>query len=173
MAATGTAEGYAPPAGRRVTSMLAAVVLIVAADQATKAWAVAALADGPISLIGDAVELRLGRNSGGAFSSFQGATPVLAVVAAVASVVLWRMAHRATDRWMLAGLVLVLGGAMGNLVDRIARDPGFLRGRVVDFVSVGWWPSFNVADSAITVGALTLVLRTWLADPEPRSGPSG
>ena len=153
--------GEAPPTGWRVIGTLAAVGAIIAADQATKTWAVAALADGPVRLVGDTLELRLSRNSGGAFSSFQGATPVLAVLAGVASVVLWRAAHRTSDRWMLAGLVLLLSGALGNLVDRLARSPGFLRGQVVAFVRVGWWPVFNLADSAITVGAVLLVARSW------------
>lgn len=173
MAAIGAAAGGAPHRKRRVVDALGVVGLVVAADQGTKSWAVVALADGPIRLIGSTVELRLGRNSGGAFSSFQGATPVLAVVAAIAAVVLWRMAHRTPDRWMHAGLLLVLSGATGNLVDRIARDPGFLRGHVVDFVSVGWWPVFNVADAAITVGALTLLSRSWPAKLDPLTGSSG
>lgn len=172
-AAADAAEIDAPRAGRRFAGILAAVGLIVALDQATKCWAVAELADGPVRLIGDTVELHLSRNSGGAFSAFRGATPVLALVAGVASVVIWRTAHRATDRWILVGLVLVLGGALGNLADRIARSPGFLRGHVVDFVSVGWWPVFNLADSAITVGAVALVVRTWLADTEAESVSSG
>jgi signal peptidase II len=74
-----------------------------------------------------------------------------------------RAARRTTDRWILIGLVLVLGGALGNLCDRIARSPGFLRGHVVDFVAVGWWPVFNLADSCITVGATLLVVRTLFA----------
>ena len=147
----------------RFGRILVTVVLIVAADQATKSWAVAALSDGPVRLIGDTVELHLSRNPGGAFSSFRGATPVLATLATVMSVWLWRTARRVTDRWMLVGLVLVLSGALGNLVDRVARSPGFMRGHVVDFVSVGWWPVFNLADSAISIGAVLLIVRGWFA----------
>ncbi len=62
---------------------------------------------------------------------------------------------------MVVGLSLVLGGALGNLSDRVFRDPGFLRGAVVDFVSVGAWPTFNVADSAITIGAVLIIWRGW------------
>ncbi len=172
-AAAGVVAADPLSAGRRATFILATVALVVVADQATKAWAVAALSDGPIGLVGDVVELRLSRNPGGAFSSFRGATPVLAVIAAGASVFLWRTTRRATDRWVLAGLVLVLSGALGNLVDRVARSPGFLRGHVVDFVRVGWWPVFNLADSAITVGAVVLVLGTWRAQPEASPGSGG
>jgi signal peptidase II len=102
----------------------------------------------------------LARNSGSAFSGFRAYTPVLATLAIVITVFIARAVRQATDRWVMIGLVLVLGGAIGNLVDRIARSPGFLRGHVVDFVAVGWWPVFNVADSCITIGAVLLIVRT-------------
>ena len=167
--ASGAAEG--PPDAarraprRRLLAVFGVVAAIVAVDQLTKAWAVSALADGPVAIVGDTVELRLARNPGGAFGRFQGYTPLLALGAIVVTVVLVRMARRATDRVTLAGLVLLLGGALGNLADRVFRAPGFLRGHVVDFVAVGWWPVFNVADSCITIGALILVLRTLRPPP--------
>jgi signal peptidase II len=143
--------------------IISAVAGIVLVDQLTKAWAVSALADGPKSIIGDTVVLEVARNSGGAFSRFRGYTPILAVLAVGVTVFLARAVRRTTDRWLLLGLVLVLGGALGNLGDRFFRSPGFLRGHVVDFVAVGWWPLFNVADSCITVGAVVLVARTLFA----------
>ena len=86
-------------------------------------------------------------------------------------VVLVRTVRRTDDRVLLVGLALVLGGALGNLVDRFLRAPGFLRGHVVDFVSVGWWPVFNVADACITVGGVLLVIRTlWPARPSAERG---
>jgi signal peptidase II len=157
-----------PKARARARTVALAVATIVTVDQLTKAWAVAALSDGPKEIIGDTVKFELARNSGGAFSRFQGYTPVLAVLAIGITILIVRALRRATDRWMLAGLVLVLGGALGNLVDRFARSPGFLRGHVVDFVAVGWWPVFNVADSCVTVGAVVLVARTLFGhDLEP------
>ncbi len=149
---------------RRARPRLLAPVIVAAVvvlDQVTKAWAVAALADGPVRIVGSTVELSLSRNSGSAFSLFQGVTPLLAVVAGVVAVVLVRVVRRTTDRWTVVALALVLGGALGNLVDRALRAPGFLHGAVVDFVSIGSWPSFNVADSAISVGAVALVVVTW------------
>jgi signal peptidase II len=137
-----------------------AILTIVVVDQLTKAWAVAALSDGPINVIGDSVQFLLTRNPGSAFSGFQSLTPVLAIGAILVTVFLVRALHQATDRLMIIGLVLVLGGALGNLVDRFARSPGFLHGHVVDFVSVGSFPVFNVADSCITIGAILLVVRT-------------
>lgn len=139
------------------------VVAILLADQLTKVWAVRDLADGPVHVWGDVVVFQLGRNTGGAFSLFQSFTPVLAVLAIVVAVFLARAATRSTDVWMVVGLSLVLGGALGNLLDRIFRDPGFLEGAVVDFISVGSWPTFNVADSAITVGAVLIIWRGWKA----------
>jgi signal peptidase II len=95
---------------------------------------------------------------------------VVAVLAIVIAFFVARAVRDATDRWTLIGLVLVLGGALGNLADRLARSPGFLRGHVVDFVAVGWWPVFNVADSCITIGAILLIVRTLFA-PAPASTP--
>jgi signal peptidase II len=165
-------SGRAASGPRRAPRWLApAIVLgIVAADQLSKAWVVAALSDGPLSIIGDDVELHLARNSGASFSLFAGATPVLAVLAVVLSVFLVRAVRRTRDLLTVVALSLVLGGALGNLCDRIFRAPGFLEGHVVDFVSVGTFPTFNVADSAITIGAILLIvlsLRGAPASPTP------
>jgi signal peptidase II len=136
--------------------LVAAIVVgVVVVDQLTKTWAVRELADGPVELIGD-VSFRLSHNSGGAFSLFQGFTPLLAVLAIVLAVVLVRALQKTSDPLMLIALALILGGAIGNLLDRIFRSPSFLRGEVVDFVDVGRFPVFNVADSAITIGAVLL-----------------
>lgn len=145
-------------APRRALLVAGIVVAVIALDQGTKTWAVRALADGPVGIVGSDVELRLHRNAGGAFSLFQGFTPLLAVLAVVLAAVLVRAVGRTDDPVMLVALALVLGGAVGNLVDRVLRSPGFLRGEVVDFVGVGSFPTFNVADAAITVGAVMLVL---------------
>jgi signal peptidase II len=139
----------------------AIVVGVVLLDQLTKIWVVASLSDGPLSIIGTDVELHLVRNSGGAFSLFTNATLVLALLAIALSVVLVRAVQRARDRLTVVALSMVLAGALGNLLDRITRSPGFLRGEVVDFVHVGSFPSFNVADSSITIGAILLVIAAF------------
>ena len=149
------------------TALVAAMVAgIVALDQLTKAWVVAEFSDEPLSIIGTTVELRVSRNTGGAFSLFQEFTPVLAVLALIVTLVLVRALHRTRDRVILVALALVLAGAVGNLIDRMARSPGFLRGAVVDFIRVGDFPSFNVADSSITIGAVLLVIWGWRYQPE-------
>lgn len=139
----------------------AIVVGIVVLDQLSKSWVVASLSDGPLSIVGEDVELHLTRNSGGAFSLFTNATVVLALLAIGLSIFLVRAVQRARDRLTVIALALVLGGALGNLTDRLTRSPGFLRGHVVDFVRVGSFPSFNVADSAITIGAILLVIAAF------------
>jgi signal peptidase II len=157
------ADGSSPP---RLSGwpVAAIVLLVVALDQLSKTWAVRELADGPVELVGN-VAFRLSRNRGGAFSLFQGFTPLLAVLAIVLAVVLVRALHRTRDPLVLVALALILGGALGNLIDRLARSPGFLRGEVVDFVDVGRFPVFNVADSAITIGAVLLFVAV-LRSPE-------
>jgi signal peptidase II len=170
------ASGHAQPepgatrSTRRPLLIVGLVVGIVLLDQLTKAWVVESLADEPLSIIGDTVELRLSRNPGGAFSLLTGFTPLIAVLAAIVAVVLVRVAQRSKDPVMVVALSLVLGGALGNLSDRLFRSPGFLRGEVVDFVRVGAFPSFNVADSAITIGAVLLLLWGW-RDRDERRGP--
>jgi signal peptidase II len=149
--------------GRYATVSLVLVVSVLALDQATKAWAVSELSRRTISVIGRTVEFRLGRNTGSAFSLFQGFTPLLAVLALAVAFVLARAARRSNDLVTVCALSLVLGGSLGNLADRLFRMPGFLHGAVVDFISLGWWPTFNVADSAITIGALMLALFGWRA----------
>ncbi len=153
---------------RFVPAIVGAIVL---ADQLTKSWMVARHADDPISIVGESIEFRLARNSGGAFSTFTSATPVLAVLAiGLTGWLVWTV-RRTTDRATVVALALVLGGALGNLADRIFRSPGVLHGHVVDFVRVGSFPSFNVADSAITIGAVLLILLSFRRAPDAPVAP--
>ena len=143
---------------------LAIVVSVVALDQLTKLWAVRDLADAPVEIVGDTISFRLARNTGGAFSLFQAFTPLLAVVAIVVAFFLVRAVRNAEDTLNVVALSLILGGAIGNLLDRMFRAPGFMRGGVIDFVHISEWPTFNVADSAITIGAILLVIWVFKAD---------
>ncbi len=137
---------------------MAAAVLVV--DQLTKVWAVAALEDGPISVLGP-VRFALIRNKAGAFGLGGAFVPLLAVGATVLVVVLVTRGDLVSRPLVAVAGGLVLGGAFGNLVDRMVRGPGLLRGAVVDFVDLRWWPVFNVADSAITCGCLLLLWTGW------------
>jgi signal peptidase II len=156
-------RGTAPVTARSPVGPLALAGVVVVLDQLTKIWAAAALADGPVEVIGTFLQFRLTRNPGGAFSLLTGLTPVLAVLAAGMVVYIVRTTRRTTDVVMAYSLGLVLGGAVGNLVDRLVRSPGFLRGEVVDFIKVPHWPTFNVADCAITVGVILIAIRGWRA----------
>jgi signal peptidase II len=132
---------------------LAAGVLVL--DLVTKLVVVATLSDRePVRLLGGLVYLTEARNTGAAFSFAEGATVVFTLIAVAVSVVIVRSARRLHSAGWAVALALVLGGAVGNLVDRVFRDPGFLRGGVVDFIQIGWWPIFNVADSAIVCGGV-------------------
>ena len=157
-------EGTAPPARRRLPLLVAIAVFVVAVDLATKIAIVATMVDGeriPL-LFGDTVSLVLVRNPGAAFSFATGMTWLLTLVAVAVVIGIARYARRMRSRGWAIALGLVLGGALGNLVDRFFRGPGPLQGHVVDFVSVGWWPVFNAADSAICLGGALLVgLALW------------
>lgn len=145
---------------------------IVVFDQITKSL-MAARGSSPISIVGTAIELSLVRNPGGAFSTFTNATVVLAVLAAGLSVWLVYTLRRTSDRLTVIALSAVLGGALGNLTDRLVRSPGFMRGHVVDFVRLGPWPSFNVADAAINIGAVVLIIATFRSERRPKSNQPG
>lgn len=139
--------------------VLAAIITLVL-DQASKVWALGALADGRVRpLIGDVLSLRLIHNSGAAFSIGDSMTWVMTLIAvAVTLAILWASRRVGSKRWALA-LGLLLGGSLGNLVDRFFRDPGPLRGHVVDFIDYGGLFVGNIADIAIVAGACLLI---WL-----------
>lgn len=153
------------PAGRRRVALLASIAgTVVILDLVTKIIAVATLTPGVSErVLGGLVYFSLIRNPGAAFSLATGMTWVLAVVATIVVAVIIRMAPKLRSTPWAVCLGLVLGGAVGNLIDRVFRSPGFMQGHVVDFVSVfgpdaEYFPIFNVADSAITVGGITLVV---------------
>ncbi len=149
--------GERPRSGGRTRRIVVAVVVTVAvvtADQLTKWWAVTRLAEGRIHLVGS-LDLELARNSGASFSLFQGKGFILAPVAVVLVAALAAMVWRAPTAGRAAVLGLILGGALGNLSDRLFRDD---HGSVVDFVALHFWPTFNLADSAVVVGCILLVL---------------
>ncbi|MCA1006791.1 signal peptidase II [Rhodococcus hoagii] len=136
-------------------------IVVLALDLLTKVLAVALIdPKDPVRIIGDTVTLTLIRNPGAAFSMATGMTWLLTLVAVGVVIGVIRIGRTLRSPWWALGLGLVLGGALGNLIDRIFRSPGPLQGHVVDFVSVGWWPVFNVADSSIVCGAILLVALT-------------
>jgi signal peptidase II len=157
-------------ARRRGAAVLFAVaVFAYVADRITKVWAESRLVDAPIELIDGVLTLRFTTNSGGAFS-IGGSTPWIFVTASVVVIaIIVVTAFRHTDALSAVAVGLILGGALGNLTDRATRGPGF-RGRVVDFIDVHVWPIFNVADTAIVVGALLLAAGSLLDGRAVREG---
>ncbi len=135
---------------------------VLAADQLTKAWALVALEDGPIGLVGP-IRLALAYNRGAAFGLGGAFVPFLAVGALVLVIALVARGDLSGSRSVAAAAGLVVGGALGNLADRLFRAPGVLRGAVVDFVDLRWWPVFNLADAAITCGCAVLLWSGWRA----------
>jgi signal peptidase II len=141
--------------------IVGAAILVL--DIVTKHIAVATLSDrGPVKIIPGVLDLELTRNSGAAFSLANGATVILSLVALAVIAVVVMTARRLRSTGWATVLGALLGGALGNLVDRVFRAPGPLRGHVVDFVYLHHWPIFNVADTAIVCGgvlAMVLSLR--------------
>lgn len=136
---------------------------VVCLDQITKAWAVAALDDQIIDLVWT-LRLRLVHNTGFAFSTGSGLGPVLAIVAIVIVGVLWSSRRRVQGLWATVALGGIIGGALGNLADRVFRGAAWGRGAVVDFIDLQWWPIFNVADASITVGLVIVLFHLYRGD---------
>ena len=135
---------------------------MVAVDQLTKWWAVNELADGPIVLIDDFLQLRLLFNTGASFSILTNAGPILAIVAFGVIGLIVYVLGEASHRVEAIALGLVLGGAIGNLIDRLFRGDGFLDGAVVDFIDFSFFATFNVADAAINIGVALLLIAVFL-----------
>lgn len=135
----------------RNLSIAIATGVVVCLDQITKAWALVALEDRIIDLVWT-LRLRLVYNTGIAFSAGSGLGPVLALLALVIVGLLWSSRWRVQGVWGAIALGGIIGGALGNLADRVFRGAAWGRGAVVDFIDLQWWPIFNVADASITVG---------------------
>lgn len=144
----------------RPTRLLALVAsLVLVSDVVSKILVVAHLEGrAPIRLLGGGLLLNVGRNPGAAFSFAEGATILFTLVAVGVAVVILRTARRLGSAGWAVSLGLLLGGAVGNLIDRVFRSPGVGRGAVVDFIDFRVWPVFNLADSAIVIGGVLAVV---------------
>ena len=180
---TGDADVDAPAPGRSegrsrlLGTVLAVAVATFGADLASKVWALRSLTPGdPHPLIGEWIQLNLIRNSGAAFSIGDGMTWLMTLIATTITVVAIRVALRVRNLPWAVALGLLIGGSLGNLVDRFFREPGFLRGHVVDFIDYFGLFIGNVADIAIVVAApimAWLFLRGRLPDSPPRGAATG
>jgi signal peptidase II len=168
--------GASRSAGPRVLILFAIAAGVLALDIVSKAIVVATLSDRPpIRLLGGLLTLRESRNSGAAFSIGTSMTVVFTLIAVGVIVFILRASRRINSLPWAVALGLLLGGAMGNLTDRIFRSPGPFRGWVVDWIELPHWPVFNLADSSIVCGGVLMVLIAArgqrLDGSEPPSGP--
>jgi len=181
LTAGGRAHGVPRTRARRVLVVAVTALVVLALDQTTKSLAVAHLADGPRHLVGP-LSLELAYNSGVAFSIGTGLTlPIVLVGLVIVLLIVWS-ARGAPSYPAAAGAGMVLGGALGNLGDRLFRGHG---GAVVDFVHTSFWPTFNLADASIVCGCAVVGVVFWrrgghAADRRPagaddvgRAGPRG
>lgn len=160
----GSAEAIAaevPPSRTLLWLTLTVAVAVLVIDQLTKLWAVAALeGQPPVRIIGSILRFNFVRNPGAAFSLGSGFTIIFTVIALGVAVVIVRTARTLGSAAWAVALGGLLGGALGNVIDRIFREPSVLRGHVVDFIEITHWPVFNVADMAITCSAILMVVLT-------------
>jgi signal peptidase II len=148
-----------PEGPRRVALLFAVALAVLAADVISKVIVVATLKpDQPVWLIGGVLDLNLTRNSGAAFSFGTGQTVVFTAIAIGVIIFILRTSRRLRSLPWAVTLGLLLGGAAGNLTDRLLRSPGVFRGDVVDWIQLPHWPVFNVADSCIVCGGFLAVL---------------
>lgn len=144
----------------------AVAAAVVGIDQLTKAIVASTLTEGEsIRVIGDILRLSHIRNSGAAFGLLRGYGGLIALAALVGVIAFIGVVVRRPPPLVGIAAALVAAGAFGNLLDRLFRGPPG-RGTVVDFIDFRFWPAFNVADSAISIGALLLVLATWRERPD-------
>ncbi len=145
--------------------MVLLALAITALDQLTKAAIVAWLPEGASHPIVDHVLWFTHlRNSGAAFSTMRGFSGLLVLAALVGVIAFLAVVVRDPGRWSGLGAAFVAGGALGNLTDRLVRG-GPIHGTVVDFIDFHFWPAFNVADSAITIGAIVILLASFFEKP--------
>ena len=144
----------------RIAGSIGLAILLV--DQLTKNWARDTFQDGPRDVIGDWLRFRYSQNPGAAFSSFTDAGQIIALIAVGVVGFMFFLISRTKRRVELVALGFILGGAMGNLADRIFRGEGFLDGAVVDWID--WWfiPTFNIADACLNIGVALLLLAALL-----------
>ena len=147
---------------RRMVTVAGVSLVWFLADLATKNWALQTFEGDPRHMLGP-LWFRLARNSGSAFGIGSGYGSVIGIVAFVILVVSLLLVRQFQSTWSLALSGLVIGGAAGNLGDRIFRaEDGFLSGAVVDFIDLTWWPIFNVADVGIVMGLFGIAVLVTL-----------
>jgi len=145
-------------ATRRLWILIASIVV---ADQLTKHWALNRLSgDRTIDLVGS-LRFKLAFNKGMAFSQATGAGPIIGALGFVIVIVMVLWLRRSATGAAAVAAGMIVGGAIGNLIDRLFRGDAWLRGAVVDFIDLQWFPIFNIADSAISLGAMLMIVASF------------
>jgi signal peptidase II len=153
-------------ATRRLWILIASIVV---ADQLIKHWALNRLSgDRTIDLVGS-LRFNLAFNKGMAFSQATGAGPVIGALGFVIVIVIVLWLRRSATGVAAVAAGMIVGGAIGNLIDRLFRGEAWLRGAVVDFIDLQWFPIFNIADSAISIGAVLMILASFRKPAVPES----
>jgi signal peptidase II len=147
---------------------IATAVAVIALDLVTKRIAAVSFSDAPVTVIPGVLTFTYGENPGASFSMFQNAGPFLALAAMVAVVVVLLALRSPRPTLEVVAFGMIMGGAVGNLVDRIARADGFLDGHVIDWIQFPNFPIFNIADSAITVSVVLLFISAWRLSKQQR-----
>ena len=150
----------------RLRLTMAIALAVIAIDQSTKHWAVNALADQIPRHVMWTLQWNLSFNSGMAFSKGQGIGPIIGLVAVIIVVVILSGVRKNSSPVVAIAAGFVVGGALGNLADRLFRGDGWLHGSVVDFIDFQWFPIFNVADMAVNVGGVMFVLWSLFSKQE-------
>ena len=149
-------------ATRRLWLLVATIVVV---DQLSKHWALNRLSGNRTIDVVGSLRFNLAFNKGMAFSQATGAGPIIGALGFVViiAIVLWL--RRSAQGLAAISAGMIVGGAIGNLVDRLLRGDAWLRGAVVDFVDLQWFPIFNLADSAISVGAMLMIIASFRNTP--------
>ena len=168
---TAPADGRRPmTSGRRWSLVAGAALVVVLLDQLSKAWAVHRLEDGSVVRVFWTLQFLYAQNKGMAFSKGTGMGPVIGLVAVGIAVVVAFSARKLRSPLALVLCGIVIGGALGNVVDRATRVQAggkFMSGAVVDFIDLQWWPVFNVADMAVVCGGIALAVLLVRTPEEP------
>ena len=168
-----SAPADSTPARLSLLPSLAIAMVVVIADVFTKRWAVTRLSHGRTIHILGSLQFNLTYNSGMAFSRGRGVGPYIGVIAVVVVTLLLVSLRQSESRLGSIATGMVIGGAVGNVLDRLFRGDGWFKGLVVDFIDPQWFPIFNVADIGVTVGGFLLVAGTMWHSRTTRLAPTG
>lgn len=146
---------------RRYGTALGLAAAVVVADLLTKRYASHNFVNERIEVIAGFLEFTYTENPGAAFSLFQSGGAVIGAIAIAVAAFILAALRAPRPQFEVVALGLVLGGALGNVIDRIARGDGLLDGKVIDWIDLWWIPTFNIADASVTIAVALLLIYAW------------